>query len=371
MLGFFRKIGLGISLSLIGCLGFAGGSLADWKSEWEKTLAAAKKEGRLNISISRYGPVLSEFKKAYPEIKVVAITSGSRKNAERMMSEQKAGVYNADVFSGGANTTYNLHSRGKAVASIKDAFILPEVKDASKWAANRWADPEGKYVFAYENSASSTTFIYNTKTLDPKKYTSYWDLLKPELKGKMIGFQPTDTRFGSQMIFWYYHPDLGPKFIERYYRETDQIFSRNQRQMTDGLAKGRYLLCIGCRPISARKQGLPIEFLIDWKEGSFMTPRNGALALPKRAAHPNAAKVYINWFLSREGQLAFQKIGDGSRGGNSRRIDIPKDMVHPELALRKGVKYFDTNKPKYQVALVEVIRPMAKKIIAERRKRKK
>ena len=107
------------------------------------------------------------------------------------------------------------------------------------------------------------------------------------------------------------------------------------------------------------------------KEGAGLYQQAGSIGLVRRAPHPYTAKVFINWFLSREGQLAFQKIGDGSRGGNSRRIDIPKDMVHPELALRKGVKYFDTNKPKYQVALVDVIRPMAKKIIAERRKRKK
>jgi ABC-type Fe3+ transport system substrate-binding protein len=48
-----------------------------------------------------------------------------------------------------------------------------------------------------------------------------------------------------------------------------------------------------------------------------------------RAPHPNAAKVFINWVLSREGQIAFQRISsaDNPSTGNSMREDIPKDVV--------------------------------------------
>ena len=42
---------------------------ADWSSDWKQTVAAAKKEGRLNLYVGRYGQaaLLDEFKKDYPE----------------------------------------------------------------------------------------------------------------------------------------------------------------------------------------------------------------------------------------------------------------------------------------------------------------
>ncbi len=46
-----------------------------WQQEWEKTLAAAKKEGRFNFYVGRYGTesFLNEFRKEYPEIKVITV----------------------------------------------------------------------------------------------------------------------------------------------------------------------------------------------------------------------------------------------------------------------------------------------------------
>jgi ABC-type Fe3+ transport system substrate-binding protein len=55
------------------------------------------------------------------------------------------------------------------------------------------------------------------------------------------------------------------------------------------------------------------------------------ITLLNRAPHPNAAKVFINWVLSREGQTAFQKVSvaDNAASGNSMREDIPKDIIPP------------------------------------------
>jgi ABC-type uncharacterized transport system YnjBCD substrate-binding protein len=60
----------------------------------------------------------------------------------------------------------------------------------------------------------------------------------------------------------------------------------------------------------------------------------------KQAPHPNAAKVFINWFLSREGQSAYQEImNTGPEYAESMREDIPKDSIPPEYRRRKGVRY--------------------------------
>ena len=67
-----------------------------------------------------------------------------------------------------------------------------------------------------------------------------------------------------------------------------------------------------------------------------------------RAPHPNAAKVFINWLLSRRGQIALQKRTlTGESPADSLRTDIPKEDV-PYLNRRlEGIKYLDTGKPEW------------------------
>ena len=65
---------------------------ADWKSDWEKVTAAAKKEGQLNLYVGRYGQaaLLDEFKKDYPEIKIVTVNGTGDQLATRIAAEVRA-----------------------------------------------------------------------------------------------------------------------------------------------------------------------------------------------------------------------------------------------------------------------------------------
>jgi ABC-type glycerol-3-phosphate transport system substrate-binding protein len=122
--------------------------------------------------------------------------------------------------------------------------------------------------------------------------------------------------------------------------------------MTDWLAQGKFALCLGCRDSEkANKQGLPVDDMdmVDWKEGAHISSGGGSMSLIKGGPHPNAAKVFINWFLSRKGQMALQKYEDlyGEDPPNARRIDIPKDALPPTSRLVEGRRYFDFSEPKY------------------------
>jgi ABC-type glycerol-3-phosphate transport system substrate-binding protein len=89
--------------------------------------------------------------------------------------------------------------------------------------------------------------------------------------------------------------------------------------------------------------------MVDWKEGLPISPGGGSISLIKGGPHRNAAKVFINWFLSRKGQIALQKYDDlyGQEPPNSRRIDIPKDTLPPSSRLVEGRRYLDFTDPKY------------------------
>jgi iron(III) transport system substrate-binding protein len=327
-----------------------------WQTSWEKTVAAAKKEGKLNFYVGRYGsePLLNEFRKEFPEIKLVTVNGAGNTLGTRIISEMRAGNVLADLFSGGANTNYEILYEGKALDSIKAALILPEVLDESKWheGRHRYTDPEQRHVLIYIAMPSSSGFYYNTNLVNPKEFKSYWDLVTPRWKGKYVSQEPTGTGLGASMQFFYYHPDLGAEYIRKMFGEMQPVFGRDRRQITDWLAQGRYPLCVGCRDTArAKSQGLPVDELdnVDWKEGVQLTSGGGSMSLIKGGPNPNAAKVFINWFLSRRGQIALQKYQDlyGEDAPNSRRIDIPKDTLVPVMRLQTGKRYFDVSDPKY------------------------
>jgi len=327
-----------------------------WQTTWERTLAAAKKEGRLNFYVGRYGtePLLNEFRKEFPEIQLITVNGTGNSLGTRIIAEMRAGKPVADLFSGGANTNFEVLYQGKALDSIKSTLILPEVLDESKWyeGRHRYTDPEQRHIFVYIANPSSSGFYYNTNLVSPKEFKSYWDLVTPKWKGRYVSQDPTSTGLGGGLQFMYYHPELGPEFMKRLFGDMQPVFGRDRRQITDWLAQGRYLLCVGCRESTkAKNQGLPVDELdnVDWKEGLELTTGGGSMSLIKGGPNPNAAKLFINWFLSRRGQIALQKYSDlyGEDAPNSRRTDIPKDMLMPGSRLITGKKYFDVSDPKY------------------------
>jgi iron(III) transport system substrate-binding protein len=353
-----------------------GNALAesDWSKEWEKTVQAARKEGQVSVYIYRYEAVLEAFRKEYPEIKVVSVTGTGRDMGSRVLSERRAERYIADVFSSGANTNFNTLYKARALDPVKPALILPEVVDESKWygGEHRYADPEGKFIFAYLANPSSAQLSYNSNLASLREFKSHWDLVHPKWKGKIVSLAPADPGLGATMQFLYYHPELGPEFIKRFFGGMEVTFSKNFRQMTDWLAQGKFAVCMGCKDaLRAKKQGLPVEDFdtTAWKEGASFSTGGGSLSLMNRAPHPNAARVFINWFLSPKGQIALQRLADPDDPPNSRRIDIPKDDVPVSNRLIEGRKYFDVVRPEY--ADMKLIFELAKEIMEGKEQKRK
>jgi iron(III) transport system substrate-binding protein len=347
----------------------AGQSLAqsNWQNEWERVLAEAKKEGQVNIYIYRYERLLQDFRKDYPWVNVVSVTGRGAELTNRIIAERRAGKFIVDVYSGGTNGNYNVLYKGKVLDPIKPALIVPEVTDPTKWYGkeHRYADPEGQYIFAYLANPSGAQLAYNANFVNPKDFKSYWDVTNPKWKGKVVSLDPRDTGLGATMQFFYYNSELGPEFMKKFFGAMDIQYAKNFRQMTDWLAQGKYAICMGCKDsMRAKNQGLPVEDFdtTRWKEGSSFSSGGGSLSMLNQAPHPNAAKVFINWFLSRKGQMALQKLGDPDDPPNSRRIDIPKDDVPMEARLQPGAKYFDVVKPEY--GDMKPIFDLAKEIMA-------
>ena len=322
---------------------------SDWKKEWEKTTEAAKKEGQLNVYIGGWEAVLESgaFQKAYPEIKVTSVGGRAGEIAKRILAERRAGKFIADVSSEGLGSNYRSLHLAKSFDPIKPALLLPEVTDESLWyqGKHRYVDPEGQFVFRYVGTPQQGNIAYNTKLVNPKEIRSIWDLVDARWKGKIIARDVRVPGPGSApMRFFYHHPAIGPTFIKKLFGEMDVTLFRDFRQSVDWLATGKASLCFFCADAEkAKLQGLPVDEFVNFKEGAPLVTQYGTLALLNRAPHANAAKVFINWFLSRDGQIALQRslARAGVETADSLRIDIPKNDVKPENRRAAGVDYLD------------------------------
>lgn len=337
---------LGASSLVAGPVG-AGAGKPGWQVEWEKTVAAAKKEGQVNVYVWGSTSILDAggFQKAYPGIKAVGVSAHGPQLAYRIVAERRAGKFLADVVIDGLPNTYPTLHRAKALEPIKPAMILPEVLDESKWwgGKHRYADPEQEYVFVHVGTPQGGGIGYNTNLVNPKEITSFWDLLNPKWKGKILVYdiRGNPGRGSAGFYFFYHNPDLGPSFIRRLFSEMEVSLFRDPRLATDWLAVGKYPICIACDAAGAKRQGLPVDSFGLMKEGAGVTPRQYTLGLISGAPHPNAAKLFINWYLSRDGQTQLQKsmAESGSTAPDSLREDISKDMIQPENRRVKGIKY--------------------------------
>ena len=347
-----------LSLALLpACLGLAGASqvTSNWQAEWERVLEAATKEGQLLLYIGGgYEAAVRVFQKKYPNIKVTTVTGSGNEQALKVMAERRAGKYLADIYSGGSSTPYSVFYQNKALDPVKPAFVLPEVRDESKWwrGKHHFIDPEAQYIFAYVGNVAGASVQYNTNLVNPNEFKSYWDLLDQKWRGKIESKDPKQrTGISSALRFFYYHPKLGPKFVKRLYSEMDITIFREGRVGTDWLANGKFPICIACTGWDlAKNQGLSVDEFKNtgWVEGSSINLHYGTLSLFNRAPHPNAAKVFINWFLSREGQTALQEVMKApSDSVESLRIDIRKDMIPLNERRAEGVEYLMLGRPEF------------------------
>ncbi len=325
--------------------------------EWDALVKKAEEEGEVAIyatdSIGNAQSIWAAFQKRYPKIKLIGTSVGRGSDLfPKLFSERRAGKYLADVFLAGPTAVHlNLYP-AKVLDPMPPALVHANVTDLSKWwqGKHHYVDPEGQYNFMYESALYGPPLSFNTGIVNEKEIKSAWDLVQPQWKGKLAVLQLNATQGSTALAFVYHHPQLGPKFIERVYRDMEPTFFRDLRQGTDWLSQGKFPICFLCRRIDrAQMQGLPVAELDPYAiaERPGIGSGSGAIVLMNRHPHPNAAKVFLNWFLSLEGQIAFRQANTDELRVGSMREDLPQEILPPLARRRKDKEYLFINRPEW------------------------
>jgi iron(III) transport system substrate-binding protein len=256
-----------------------------------------------------------------------------------------------DIIHIGANTTMGRLLPAGVLDPLAPELFHPEVVDRSLWYKGRWwwADPEGKYsfIFAAQLNNPPIEFRYNSKHVtkaDLENITSVHDYLDDKWKGKIVALPPTLQGAAESYVTQYFHPEIGKEWLTRFITEMDVNFMTDFRQISDGLARGKYAIAMNVGAVGddinkLGKQGLPVaEFTKDLKEpGVLVTSGAGLIGVANNRPHPNAAKLFVNWWLSREGQTVRHEKSDMPTYQTLRIDGIPLGNI-PEWQRRKPGK---------------------------------
>jgi iron(III) transport system substrate-binding protein len=323
--------------------GQAGGPPAaegPWRAEWERTLAAARQEGKVVVvgpAGDTFRGMLMAFQEAYPEIAVEVTGSSGRDFSSKILAERRAGQYLWDMYVGGADTALQVLYPEGVLDPIRPMLIRPEITDDVNWLNGfEWAymDSARQYVRAF-----ATFLIYsihvNRDVVSEAELSKAEDLLNPRFKRRISFNEPRESGTGNSAALALMRV-IGADGLRTLLREQEIAVTRDLRQQIEWLVRGQYPIALGVNPTRMdefRREGLglnvrPITSVYEVAVGT-----GGCACAINRAPHPNAAKLYLDWFLSKQGQTIWNR----SSGQNSLRTDVePGD---PSMKLTPGAEY--------------------------------
>jgi iron(III) transport system substrate-binding protein len=292
----------------------------------DAAIDAAKRESEVvyyaSMNLSEANALIGEFEKRYPYVKVKLQRSGSEKLLTRVLTEARAKKSFADVIQ---TVEFSMHifSRGGLLARYipqANSFYPKDYKEDGVWTT--------VYYNAYVTA-------YNTRLVPPRLLPkSYDDLLDARWKGKMM-MEGTKAEWFAGLLQIMGH-ERGLKYMRDLARQ--QPSPREGHELLAQLvAAGEGVVDINIPTSSVertKEKGAPIDWIALGPAPAVMV----GIGLSAQAAHPNAAKLYLDFALSREGQKLAQTPGrfvaraDLAAEASSATREIKMAPVNPALA---------------------------------------
>ena len=324
-------------------------ALQAWETQWNQWVEGAKKEGTLVFATTQ-GDLRVPYAEAMEQkygLQMEVIVGKGGTLSPKITAERRAGIYSYDIYVGNTTTMSTSLKPPGYFDPLDPVLILPESIDPKAWLGGKVPFFDSKDHQIVETLTSVVQFLaVNTDLVKPGEIESYKDLLNPKWKGKIIMEDPTAAGqsakgirlLGDKIMGWDYLRDLAKQ---------EPVALRDERMEFDWLIFGKAAMLIAPGPTTAVdmiKLGAPIK-LLNGKEGIWTT-NSGAAAIFNRAPNSNAAKVFVNWFMSRDGQLVSSK----TRALPTMRLDVNQDFIERMWLPDPKVSYLSTSSEEFILA---------------------
>jgi len=273
-------------------------SAAAQTDDWNKVVDAAKKEGKLVIYTASVGStfhrkVFDAFEKEYG-IKIDLLEARASEVRERVRVEQAAGRFLGDLHHNGSTTTWLMTRDG----NFQPHGAIPNVKNVDPIY-----QPDDTKIPA---EVISYGLLLNRNMVKPEDEPKSWkDLLDPRWTGKILS---DDYRAlgGGAVFFPVMLKAFGREFHEKLAQQKP-VFSRDLRNNERRTARGEFPLYLpfNLQDISTLK-GLPIKAVVPAEGRPYV---RFDISMLKNAPHPNASRLFMNYYLEPESQLVFADAG--------------------------------------------------------------
>jgi ABC-type Fe3+ transport system substrate-binding protein len=321
----------------------AGQSAATGQTaSWEELGRAAAPEGRVVVATgAAVDPswrtlVNDTFGKRFG-LQVEVLPLGSGELIARAKREAQAGQQSIDVYVGGAPSGWTIAQDG-LLEPIRPWLVMPEVTSPEHWRGGRLKllDPDPNYHLQTSEWVM-TDLTVNRDLIGPTQVTTWQDLLRPEYKGKIAGFDPRAPGAG-QSTATHLFERFGKDYLQKLYVEQEMQLTRDNRQLAEWLARGAYPIGLSLLPATIEQmtqEGFKLERVFPTDGPGALTGGSGVITVFKGARHPNAARLFVNWFASREGQDVWARTVREP----PLRVDVDLSPVPPYIVPREGVDY--------------------------------
>jgi len=296
----------------------------------DELAAAAKKEGSV-VWYSTLGPeqntrVVSAFEKRYG-VKVQVHRAPTGVMTQRYLAERESGRVVADLLSISTEQVYENLTKDGTFAKINDR----DVPALAAWPKN---------AFRFESTAIIIAqiygFAYNTDLLKdgeiPRKFE---DLLRPAYKGKMT-FPKWDASPLYNTVLKMWQDKYGDQYIKALAQQNPGSYESVVTAL-QSLAAGEYAIVpLAPSPfvppiVSA---GAPVKYIIP----PTTTGNEIFMAVSAKAPHPMAARLFMNFMLTKEGQEIFNGKDGASMLPGTDTLQLPEGYVLPEFVSAEKVK---------------------------------
>jgi iron(III) transport system substrate-binding protein len=323
---------------------FSSGGRAQTDKEMDKIIEGAKREGRVvyygSTSTTEANEMLKGFQKKYPFVKPDMYRAGSDTLLEKILIEARAGRHAADVYNLRAFTTTVLVQRG---------LLAKHPTRHAQFYKEGFKDRDGQWTSFYMNPA---TFGYNTKLVSPAEAPKDWpDLLDPKWKGQMIMDREESEWYANMLAVM--GQEKGRQFMKRLAGQ-NIIFRAGHTLLAQLVAAGEHKIGIvlySPRVEQMKAAGAPIE----WARAKPVIAYHYSIGVAAHAPNPNAARLFTDYFLSKEGQDLVAKLGrvpvrSDVRANPPHLVEgvnlVPSD---PAIAEKDFQKYFEEYRKVFSV----------------------
>lgn len=289
---------------------------------------AARREGKLVIygggAPDQFGPVKAAFQQEFPGITVDSVDQRGRETREKILVEQQSKNYVADLAITGTDTQ----------ASIIEAGATEEYQ--SLFADKVVPDLKPQFATSSPYTASNYTIVINTTLVKPEDEPKSWkDVLDPKWKGKLALDDPRGSGPGAYVLASV-EEVLGQDFTTQLAKQ-DVFIATQAGPLWAALLRGERVMFLSSSHrdvVTQKQQGAPVK-QIRPVEGIVFSPTPQALL--KNAPHPNAAKLWIDWSLSKQGQQVMTENGYGPVRSDV-TVKIPEASLDGKLLPRQDTQ---------------------------------